>query len=275
MDALERSREKFAFDLADRHIDCLGLVTLELIRGAIRQGRLAHLDYNGQDGGFLIYNRIPDGWQIYYTVVEPDIRRLLNASALVSLLAIDCLLTGGRVIRLWCAADLEANRFWTALGGEPVIMDRGRSRRGRQRILYRIDPRAFVTSRHMQDLRPCNNSATQLSDSSHSVVLTLPATSVLSLATPRRLESLSSFHDRLLISHLPKLRSNNVAAWQRLYRTGTTFNPRTKHRGPLSLLPSLSAAADTISLLRCPSALTMQLSQRRQKRLESQLQLQR
>lgn len=220
-------------------------MTPELLRQFHAKGTMAKLTYNGEPGGFLAWRHHAGPTHIYYTAIEEPVRRILNASALVTLLALETLSRGNDRIRLWCASDLPANRFWADIGGEPVLHDQGKHKHKRPRTLYRIRASEFLRSRYAATLCPTNSSTLITCASLPSVALTLPATSDLSLCG---LPSMASWLRTLAApqtSPRPSLNCNNVAASRSRPAIGEDWHRRSKLTGIDSLLPSLSVRPDT------------------------------
>lgn len=75
--------------------------------------------------------------QIIQTWVRPDARLIENGKELIRRVETKLAEKNVHELRLWCASDLPANIFWSALQFEPIAWDFGKRKSGRRRVLWR------------------------------------------------------------------------------------------------------------------------------------------
>ena len=236
---------RYPFHLADKLKHELGFVTPQLLQELNDGGGLCTLKFNGEPGGFLGFRHKDGPTHIYYTAIEEPIRRVLNASAMVTALCLDVVARGNDRIRLYCACDLPANKFWSAIGSELLMTDRGKRKTQRPRSLYRIRCLDFLHGEYSRCLAATNFSTLITSDSSPSVELIWPATGGPTRVGPQSTDSWLHTLEALLKTLPAKLSSNNVAASPSPLRTGDVWDRASRTTGVNSLLPSLSVRPDT------------------------------
>ena len=129
---------RFAVDLARKNCEALLFIPAPRIEEYERQGRLLIGQENGEPCGFLIYGNGYPTLKIYQACIQYDARRHASGLALVDRLKAIAV-AQGRDISLWCASDLEANRFWEAVGFRHVARRNGGSRRQRVHFGWRCD----------------------------------------------------------------------------------------------------------------------------------------
>lgn len=106
------------------HRSQLGFLPRVAQLGYLTTRRVLLLAVNDSPAGFLLWRktRHPDprltrlGLQIVQICVEPGLRRLLHATLLLDSLESQPALARSTYTRCWCASDLPANGFWSALG---------------------------------------------------------------------------------------------------------------------------------------------------------------
>jgi hypothetical protein len=129
----------FLDQLQRKHHDAIGFLSRMALEHAIARGRVLLAMENGEPAGYL-YGKAPYQSQervaiIFQAAICLDARRRLIGAALVAEFAArQC----ERIaqVSLWCAADLEANLFWSALGFIPVAARPGAERTGRTHLFW-------------------------------------------------------------------------------------------------------------------------------------------
>jgi ribosomal protein S18 acetylase RimI-like enzyme len=124
----------------------LGYFPTAQLRGYIETGGvLVGCDPSGKLIGYLIsrdrYLKRDELGVIYQLCVDPSARRSLVGAALVKA-AFERAAYGCRLFCLWCAQDLEANRFWESLGFVPIAFRAGSGKRKRVHIFWERRVRA-------------------------------------------------------------------------------------------------------------------------------------
>ncbi len=83
--------------------------------------------------------------RVHQVLIDYDWRRRAHATAAVRQLIARARRAGAPTIQLRCAADLDANAFWLAMGFTPTGIQNPPNRRSRAIITYRLD----LTARHI------------------------------------------------------------------------------------------------------------------------------
>jgi hypothetical protein len=136
----------FVDDLARKNSEALSYIPRPKLEHYDRSGQIIVELENGDPCGFLIHGRSPDVMKVYQACVCYDARRWQHGLRMVDELVRRATRSGCSAIRLRCAADLDANAFWTACGFNLVKVELGGVRRGRTINVYRMDlnvPRLF------------------------------------------------------------------------------------------------------------------------------------
>jgi hypothetical protein len=127
-------------DLLQRgHHDAIGFLSRSALEHAIERGRVLLALENGEPAGYLYgkatYQRQEHVGIIFQAAICYDARRRLLGTALVEAFAAGlpgCV----RQLCLWCAKDLDANLFWSALGFVPVAWRAGAHRTRRTHLFW-------------------------------------------------------------------------------------------------------------------------------------------
>lgn len=117
----------------------LGFLPFQALEEAISRGRVLQAFENGEPCGYMIHGKPRENTRILQTVVANDARRIQHATALVDALKIIANSVQAHMISLHCAEDLEANRFWEAIGFERTGRRLRNKRRTRWQIAYQIE----------------------------------------------------------------------------------------------------------------------------------------
>lgn len=104
-----------------------------------RAGRLLFQFENNDPCGFLLLGPPKKTWRIYQTCVQPDARRIEHATTLIDTIKRRAHAANVHQIELWCAADLEANQFWQAVGFQPTTTRHKRKEKNRLQQGYRLE----------------------------------------------------------------------------------------------------------------------------------------
>lgn len=119
----------FVMALQRRNRESVGGLPEPAITERVRRGSLLLGLLNGDPCGYLLYDARGGILRVPQACIQFDARRRAYGEALVgAMLNLEPDVTE---IRLRCAADLEANVFWSALGFTCVGTVKGGSRRGR------------------------------------------------------------------------------------------------------------------------------------------------
>lgn len=127
---------RYWLDLARKHTDELGFLPAPSVGRLIDAGRLILELENDEPCGFLLHGPPGRVLRVYQTCVQVDARRISHALAMVAALRTRAVDGGSRAIVLHCAADLDANAFWSAAGFERVGTRVKSTRRDRQQIKW-------------------------------------------------------------------------------------------------------------------------------------------
>lgn len=133
----------FIIGLMKTETDALGFIPSFAIEDRwIPSGRyIIQRDRRGRRRGYLLHGpaRKADPLYVNQVCIDHDHRLKKYATAALAELYKRATQAGCSSIRLRCAADLEANAFWTAAGFLPVGIYAGGKRRDRQIIEYKMD----------------------------------------------------------------------------------------------------------------------------------------
>ena len=142
---------------------CIGWMPWQFYEHHDEHGRLITVIRDGDVVGFCCWDleRLSGQAQCMQVWVRKDARMIEHGRALVDRVNRDAWRLGARSLRLWCAEDLDANRFWRALGfnaetmrnGKGNILSPDRSRPIRRHILW---------SRRLENTWPTTESPTTL-----------------------------------------------------------------------------------------------------------------
>ena len=125
----------FMVDLGRKSFDAIGFIPASRYERVIEGEGLSTIhiaEANGDPVGFVYATHNLVGTKVQQCVVQEDARRLEHARALVSAAT----MPNDTFIAARCAADLEANAFWRALGFAECGQSVGGSRRGRMVVRY-------------------------------------------------------------------------------------------------------------------------------------------
>lgn len=102
---------------------------------------------NNEPAGYLYHGAFSPVVKIHQACIEYDLRGQLYGSALVRELKSLVLAAGGMSITLRCGSDLQANKFWEAMGFYCQGISKGGVRRMRDINNWRLDlqPQLFVS----------------------------------------------------------------------------------------------------------------------------------
>ncbi|MBP3956317.1 hypothetical protein J8F10_13585 [Gemmata sp. G18] len=129
----------FLDHLQRRHHDAIGYLPRVALEEAIDRRRVLLALENGAPAGYLYgkatYQRRADVAIIFQAAICFDARRRQMGTALVNEF-LGRLPADVRQVCLWCASDLDANQFWSALGFEAVACRAGSQRTGRTHVFW-------------------------------------------------------------------------------------------------------------------------------------------
>lgn len=145
---------KYVVALAKRETDTIGFLPTAAYREYVERSGILLVLLNGAPCGFLVWRlsngaRVPtlEGrherhLKIIQTCIQYDARRREHGAALVSRLLRIAARRKAVYVSLWCADDLEANRFWAWCGFSFAGSRVGGQRRGRIHNGWRFDLRS-------------------------------------------------------------------------------------------------------------------------------------
>jgi hypothetical protein len=135
---------RFLDHLQRRHHHAIGFLSRAALEHAIATRLVVLALENGEPAGFLHgktpYQRRPDVAIIFQAAVCYDARRRLLGTALVEAFAAR-LPHQNKQLCLWCASDLDASLFWSALGFRAVAARTGAAE-GRGHLFWCRHPAA-------------------------------------------------------------------------------------------------------------------------------------
>jgi len=111
---------KFLDALSKKNGHCVGFLPLIAYEEALNLGRVTLLFYNDEPAGYMIRGPVKECTKIYQLVIAEELRRIENGTTLLDNLRQKAVAGKAYEISLHCAEDLEANRFWQALGFQKV-----------------------------------------------------------------------------------------------------------------------------------------------------------
>lgn len=131
----------FVLNLQKRFAAQLGFLPTVALEDYIQRGRVKLVMDNGQPAGYLLGNEklrcARHVAPLTHTAICYDAQRRLLGAQLVDA-AVDDATNGGRsIVQCWCRVDLDANKFWSALGFVAVAIRRPDTSRGLPLILWR------------------------------------------------------------------------------------------------------------------------------------------
>jgi GNAT superfamily N-acetyltransferase len=119
--------------------ECLGFIPSGTIKRYAEAGQIL-MEFEGGDAcGYLILGNGSPVGKIYQACIEFDLRRLSHGIALVDRAIFKARQNGCHAIELRCRENLEANKFWAALGFSMVRCVQGGKRRGKMLNVWRKD----------------------------------------------------------------------------------------------------------------------------------------
>jgi len=130
----------FIDELQKRHRKQVGFMHLGTLEGKIAAREvLVAEDSRGQRVGYVIgtdrYFKHDDVGIIYHLNVVPGKQRGFVGATLLKAM-FDRAAYGCRLFCCWCAQDIEANRFWEAMGSVPLAYRAGSEKRARVHIFW-------------------------------------------------------------------------------------------------------------------------------------------
>lgn len=136
---------KFLHHLQRTHRDQIGSIPTPMLRKYADSHRLHTLLDGKEPLGYIIANdtslhpartKYPNQMRIYVACIDYSMQRRLFGTMLVDHIEQIARLSTPTRIGLWCADDIPAREFWTALGFRRGRTRMGGSKRGRMHIEY-------------------------------------------------------------------------------------------------------------------------------------------
>ncbi len=128
----------YVCDLAKKNSEALSFIPTPRLERYAEVGQILLAEENGEPCGFIVHG---SGWpqmRVYQACVQYDARRREHGMSLVARLADKARRAGCSEIRLACADDLEANRFWAEAGFALCRQKAGGQRRGRTHNVWAL-----------------------------------------------------------------------------------------------------------------------------------------
>ncbi len=115
---------RYISSLQSANRNSVGWLPKAALLGYVQHGNFRLQFENDDPCGYLLFGtahgprpkRDPLNLRITQVCIQVDARRLEQATKLIQDLQGHAALQGYHSLRLWCAADLDANRFWAAMG---------------------------------------------------------------------------------------------------------------------------------------------------------------
>jgi ribosomal protein S18 acetylase RimI-like enzyme len=131
---------KYVVSLSRKHFEEIGFIPQTTLERYVKRGQLWIAQENNEPCGFLVYG---NGWpilRIYQACVQYDAQRREHGLNLVRRLIGYADARGYESISLYCADDLESNKFWKEAGFKFAGQrDNGNSRgRKHNRWIFRL-----------------------------------------------------------------------------------------------------------------------------------------
>lgn len=129
---LQRQIALLSEHLRTTHADALGFLPFNTYPQAIERDRLVCCVENDEPCGIVVWGKRKRRIKLQQTVIAPDSRRLLHATHAIHAIIDhpDC--DDAEVMQLRCATDLEALKFWKAIGCRIIYTVRGKLWKGRE-----------------------------------------------------------------------------------------------------------------------------------------------
>lgn len=153
VDPLDPHASKFLDHLQGLNAYALGFLPFQALQEAISRGHVLQAFENGQPCGYMIHGKLRLQTRILQTVVANDARRVEHATALVDALTMLANHVQAHALSLHCAEDLEANKFWQAIGFERIGRRLKNKRGKRWQIAYQRELPAKKLTAIMQTKR--------------------------------------------------------------------------------------------------------------------------
>ena len=122
----------FVDDLAHKNSEALSFIPRPMLERYAEAGQVMLAKENGEPCGFLIHGNGARWCRIYQACIQYDARYREHGLSLVRALIEKATRQGFEAISLWCASDLDSNKFWQEAGFSFAGCRAGGQRRGRQ-----------------------------------------------------------------------------------------------------------------------------------------------
>lgn len=132
------ARDALKFAISASRVDAysIGWLPTQAYHDAQRANRLIYCYNNNDLVGYLLYGQPIGMMQVYQIWVRRDARMLVHGRSLIEALERLGRKKRAHQTMLWCALDLEANRFWRALSFRAISWRHSRHLRGRRHALW-------------------------------------------------------------------------------------------------------------------------------------------
>lgn len=114
--AADRELLLFVDDLAKKNSHAVGFLPYQAYQSALEAKRVLLLIENDEPAGYLIHGPEITHSKIYQVVIHEQLRRIEHGRQLVDSLREHLQQFEVHTLSLHCAEDLDANRFWNAIG---------------------------------------------------------------------------------------------------------------------------------------------------------------
>lgn len=125
-------RLKYIDDLAHKNSEALSFIPLPKIEKYMAVGQVLIETENDEPCGYAIFGNGFPVLKVYQACIQYDARRLQHGMWIVKRLICEAQKRHCSAISLFCADDLDANRFWQSVGFMFAGQREGGKRRGRK-----------------------------------------------------------------------------------------------------------------------------------------------
>ena len=129
----------FIDHLQRKNAEELAFYPMSAFERELNKGRIILAKVNGQHAGYLYHGALGPKLKIHQACIEYDLRGQLYGARLVNFLERLCLDAGVMSITLRCGSDIDANKFWSAMGFYCESVTDGGVRRMRDINAWRKD----------------------------------------------------------------------------------------------------------------------------------------
>jgi hypothetical protein len=156
--------QKFWDSLQRRHSREIGFLPAPKVFGEICKNRMIAQHDNDELAGFLLHGPIGPTLRVYQTCIALDARRRQLATDAIGELICRAELGNANLIALHCAADLDSNEFWRAMGFIEISRRVKSKRTYREQIQWARRVGTGITQSAIQIERAISSTKLELTD---------------------------------------------------------------------------------------------------------------